>query len=82
MRGRIILDAGNIGAICRENALANGTRRQRRAAGTGEMTVFVDGTQTGMGIELFARDIRIVDLTLKLDLLITTSTATLADILS
>jgi len=70
LRRRIIFYSLDIGAIARQNPLANSAGSERGATGTSHMTVLVDGAEAGNGVKFFARGIGIVDRSLEFYLLV------------
>jgi len=70
----------DVRAIGWQNSLADSAGSQRRAAGASHVTIFIDGAETGDGIKLFTRDIRVVNLSLEFDFFIAATPTAPADI--
>ncbi|OHB28268.1 MAG: hypothetical protein A2X84_03865 [Desulfuromonadaceae bacterium GWC2_58_13] len=68
---RVIIDAGDIGAIHGKNSTLDNLRRQRRTPGPRRNAVSIHGTEPGFEVEHFAGRIGVINLPLKFYFFIT-----------
>jgi len=80
-RRRVVVEAGHIGAISREETFVYNLRAKADTAGATDVAVVINPAQLGCDIKKFAWDVRVVDPSLEIYFFVAAAPASTAGVL-